>query len=228
MMISGGDLAQLRGGDCAGAQQTHGSAVAGDDGGFEADVTVPAIEHHPHRIAEFIAHVFGAGRAQATIAIGGGCGNATPRRRSTIAVPSDARAPGPPPCPGLRSRCRGHWRLAATPGSSGPARTARRAWMPWPASHIPNDARTWAIQVHDDRMIQRALFGLKNLAHCSRVLRIRTQPVDRFRRKRHKIAVAQCLHGSINFDLTGPDHLHHGGNSSKAMGYVRPLCATAL
>ena len=56
--------------DVAGTQHDRLAARAVDDGGFDADRARPAVEDQRYLPAEFLAHVFGAGRADAPEAVG--------------------------------------------------------------------------------------------------------------------------------------------------------------
>jgi hypothetical protein len=56
--------------DTAGPLQTGVSRGAIDDGGFDPDVALAAVEHHVDRGAELLAHMRGGRRAYASEAIG--------------------------------------------------------------------------------------------------------------------------------------------------------------
>jgi hypothetical protein len=75
---------------------------------------------------------------------------------------------------------------------------------------------TRAIEVNDDGMSRRSPLSLENLSDCSRVLRVRAQPINRLGGKGYELAVAQGLHGCLDLDLGSSDDANHSGmNSSK-------------
>jgi hypothetical protein len=87
--------------------------------------------------------------------------------------------------------------------------------------------------VNDDGVIDRAPLGRKDLAHRRRILRIGAEPVNGFGGKCNELAVAQCLHGSLDFDLGSSDNSNHGCEfyQPHVRGYVylgvQPMTAIA-
>jgi hypothetical protein len=66
-----------------------------------------------------------------------------------------------------------------------------------------------AVQVDDDRVGRRAPLHFEDFPDRGRVLRVRPQPIDRLGGKSHELAVAQGLHGGLDFDLGSSDDADH-------------------
>ena len=69
-------LFELRTGDESRPQQARLIVETGNDGRLQPDRRVAAVQNDFDGIAQFIAHMFGLGRTQSPIAIGGGRGDA--------------------------------------------------------------------------------------------------------------------------------------------------------
>ena len=181
----------LRVGDETGAQQSHLFAIEAHDGGFEADLAFATIQHHAHGVAEFLAHVLGAGRTHAAKSIG--------RRRGDAATESRQQL--------LRHGMRGHADGDGILAAGNHVVHVFRAQQHHGQRPRPESRREFAgifghvacpamqvlgvVEVDDDRVVRRAFLELENAAHRRRVLRVGAKSVDRFGRKRHELAIAQ-------------------------------------
>jgi len=65
------DAAQRRDSDRARSQQPHTPVQTRHDGRFQPDLRIPAVEHQAQLVTEFLAHMLGTRRTEATVAVGG-------------------------------------------------------------------------------------------------------------------------------------------------------------
>ncbi len=190
-------------------QQPHALALEGDDGRLEPELTLAAVEQHPHRLAELLAHVLGPGRRQPPEAVG--------RRRGDAAAEGGQQLL----CHRVGRHADGDGVLAAgddvvhVAGARqhhgqrpGPERLGQpRGDLRHLAHPAMQEAR--AVEVHDHRVTRRAALDLEDLGHRGRVLRVGAEAVHGLGGKRDQLAVAQCLHGGVDFDLGGSDGANH-------------------
>jgi len=82
--------------------------------------------------------------------------------------------------------------------------------------------------MHDQRMGERAAFELEDTAQGQRMARMRPESVDRLRRKRHQIPVAQSLHGGVELGLRRPYYSYHGPIVPAPRYAIRAIVAPTL
>jgi hypothetical protein len=195
------DVGDLRPRDRARAQQRDAAAEAGDDRRLQPDLAVAAVQHERDARAELLAHVGRAGRADAAVAVRGGCRDAAAEGREQRArnrmrgrAQGDARLPARH----RRGNARGlrqHQRQRTGPEGLGEAR-GRLGQLGRPVARGGE-----AAQVHDQRVRRRPALGREDARDRGGIRRVRPEAVHGFRRECDELARVQQGDGFL--DLGG-------------------------
>ena len=176
------------------------------------DLAFAAVEHHAHRVAEFLAHMLGARRADVPVAVGRRRGDAAAEGRQQLLRHRMRGHAHGDACPGRRSRGRARLGARGSTSVSGPGQKRSRQLLARPGgtSRTQRVQEARAVEVHDQRVRRRPALELEDLAHRGGVLRVGAEAIDGLGRKRDQFAVAQRVARPLPAPAESPGSLAIG------------------
>ena len=224
------DIAELATGDRSGAKDPRRVAGQIDDGRFQSHRAGASVEHRVDAPAQAFEHLIGGGGAETFVGIGRGRGQ--PAVQGVEDAQQDRVIRHPQTDRGAAAGDFGRHGVGLVQQQGQRAGPERFGQPPRGVGNVFRPARQLpgAGQMHDQRVVRRALFRRENAAHSLGVQGVGGQPVHGFGGHGHQPAGAQQAHGFVDIvgaggvETTRLERCGHRGRVANAAEAGREGC----